>query len=194
VVSRDGVLLGLGLALACAGVAVWPSSWADPRSALWRERPGVRRLTGDRDSPATDVAVAALLLLIALRTGLPVVMALERVAGHCRPDIARDLLRVVTAYERAVDPPSDAWTGMPDIWQPIAAAMAVASRAGVAPGRLLRTAANAILRRESVTQETAIGRVSVRLVLPLGLVLLPAFMGTTVVPLVLVMTQGHLGP
>lgn len=188
------MLLGLGLVLACAAVVVWPSAWADPRSVLWRERPGARHRAGDRASPAADVAVAALLLVIALRTGLPVVMALERVAGHCRPDIARDLLRVVTAYERATDPPSDAWAGVPDIWQPIAAAMAVASRAGVAPGPLLRTAADAILRRESVTQEAAIGRVSVRLVLPLGLVLLPAFMGTTVVPLILVMTEGHLAP
>jgi pilus assembly protein TadC len=192
--ERDVVLFGLGLVLACAGVMVWPSSWADPRSVRWRERARARHRPEEGDSPAADVAVAALLLVIALRTGLPIGAALERVAEHCRPDIAGDLLGVVTAYERAEDPPTDAWQRLPAIWQPIAAAMAVASRAGVAPGPLLRTAADVILRRESVTQETAIGRVSVRLVLPLGLVLLPAFMGTTVLPLVLVMTRGQLGP
>lgn len=61
------------------------------------------------------------------------------------------------------------------------------------PGSLLRTASSAVLRRESVLRESAIGRVSVRLVLPLGAVLLPAFMCTTVIPLVVVMTRGFLG-
>lgn len=185
-------VLGLGLALAWAGVIVWPSARADPRTPPWRPLRPTRR--GGRDSPASDVAVAALLLVIALSTGLPVVTALERVAAHCRADIAADLLRVVTAYERDGDRPLEAWAGAPSIWQPVAAAMAVASRAGVAPGPLLRTAARATLRRESVIQEAAIGRVSVRLVLPLGLVLLPAFMGTTVLPLVLLMTRGYLAP
>jgi len=187
------VVLVVGLVLACVGVVVWPSAWADPRSVLWRERSRARLRAGEGASPAGDVAVAALLLVIALRTGLPVVAALERVAGHCRVDIARDLLGVVTAYERAGDRPETAWARGPDIWQPIAAAMTVASRAGVAPGPMLRAAARAILRRESVAQEAAIGRVSVRLVLPLGLVLLPAFMGTTVLPLILVMTKDYVG-
>ncbi|MFN2319837.1 MAG: type II secretion system F family protein [Dermatophilaceae bacterium] len=188
------MVLSLALALVCAGALLWPSPWADPRDAFWRERVRARTSAGPRDSPAADVAVAALLLVIALRTGLPVVAALERVAAHCRPDISGDLMRVVTAHERAGDRPADAWSGAPGTWQPIAAAMIVASRAGVAPGPLLRAAARAILRRESVAQETMIGRVSVRLVLPLGLVLLPAFMGTTVLPLVLVMTRDYLGP
>lgn len=187
------MVLGVGLALVCVGVLVWPSAWADPRSVLWRERSRAWLRADDDASPAGDVAVAALLLVIALRTGLPVVAALERVAGHCRVDIARDLLGVVTAYERAGDRPETAWTRGPDSWQPIAAAMTVASRAGVAPGPLLRAAARATLRRESVAQEAAIGRVTVRLVLPLGLVLLPAFMGTTVLPLILVMTKDYVG-
>lgn len=186
------MLPAVGLAVTCLGVLVWPSSWADPRSVLWRERRAVRGPL-DRSSPATDVAVAALLLAIALRTGLPVPAALERVARHARADIAGDLLRVLTRYERAGDRPAAAWSGVPGVWHPVAAAMTVAMTAGVAPGPLLRAAASAILRRESVEQEAAIGRVGVRLVLPLGLALLPAFMGTTVLPLVLVMTSGSLG-
>ena len=71
-------------------------------------------------------------------------------------------------------------------------ALTVAARAGVPPGPLLATAARDLLRREGETQEAAIGRVGVRLVLPLGLVLLPAFMCTTVLPLVLVMTRRQL--
>jgi len=100
---------------------------------------------------------------------------------------------VVGGYERR-DDPDLAWRAAPSVWQPVAAALTVAGRAGVAPGPLLLAAAGAILRRESSAQEAALGRVSVRLVLPLGLALLPAFMCTTVIPLVLVMTRGYLGP
>lgn len=183
-----------GLALVCVGALLWPSARADPRTVLWRSRTGRRGSSADRGSPATDVAVVALLLVISLRTGLPVVVALERVAGYCRSDVAADLLRVVTAYERDGDRAHDAWETLPDCWQPIAGALRVANRAGVAPGSLLRSAARTILRRESVVQETAIGRAGVRLVLPLGTVLLPAFMATTVLPLVLAMTGDHLAP
>lgn len=187
-----GVLAGL--TAVCAGVLLWPSRWADPRRLEWREHARARTPTAAQQSPASDVALAALLLVVALRTGLPVVLAVERVAAQLRADLAADLLTVVTAYERGLDEGCDPWAGLPEIWQPVAAAMAVAHQAGVAPGSLLQTAADAIARRESVAQESAIGRVSIALVLPLGLVLLPAFMGTTVLPLLLVMTQQQLAP
>lgn len=143
---------------------------------------------------AADVALSARLLVIALSTGLPVATALERAAAHSGPEIAADLYRVAGGYARHADDPGRAWAQAPDLWQPIAAALVVAARAGVPPGPLLETAGRAVLRRESEAREVAIGRAGVRLVLPLGLVLLPAFMCTTVMPLLLVMTRGHLGP
>ncbi|HHU10798.1 MAG TPA: hypothetical protein GXZ60_12420 [Intrasporangiaceae bacterium] len=143
--------------------------------------------------PAAEVAVIAHLIAVALRAGLPIGTALEEVAAQAPSDIARDLGAVVGGYERR-DDPDLAWRAAPSVWQPVAAALTVAGRAGVAPGPLLLAAAGAILRRESSAQEAALGRVSVRLVLPLGLALLPAFMCTTVIPLVLVMTRGYLGP
>jgi hypothetical protein len=182
----------LGLLLASAGVVLWPSPWADPGRALWWE---ARRSSAGAQSPpapATDVAVAARLLVIALRAGLPVAEAVRRAAEHCPAELARDLLRVVGAYDRTPDDPVRAWGSAPDIWSPIAAAMAVSQEAGVAPGSLLHAAAGAVLRRESVSRESAIAGVSVRLVLPLGLVLLPAFMCTTVLPLLLVLARGYL--
>lgn len=183
-----------GLVLACAGVLLWPSGRADPRTVMWRGCAVPRGPSPGQDSAATDVAVVALLLVIALRTGLPIVAALERVAAQCRPDIAADLLMVVTAYERDPDRAHEVWDRLPACWQPIAGALRVASRAGVAPGSLLGSAARTIQRRESVIQESAIGRVGVRLVVPLGTLLLPAFMATTVLPLVLAMTGDHLVP
>lgn len=180
--------LVLGLTLVLAAVGLFPTPRVDPRRALWQESRAGRR---EDSTPATEAAVTAHLLAIALRTGLPLPTALERVAAESPRVIARDLLLVTTAYDRHGDP-EQAWASAPMLWQPVAAALTVAGHAGIAPGPLLFTASGAILRRESAAQEVAIGRVSVRLVLPLGLVLLPAFMCTTVVPLVLVMTRDYL--
>lgn len=184
-------LLAVSALCVAGGVVVWPSPWADPRRVTWLERGRAGYARPDPAAPAQEVAIVAQLVAIALQTGLPVGSALERVCGHCAAELRRDLLPVVSAYERGSEP-DEAWSAAPDPWQPIASALIVAGRAGVAPGPLLRTASSAVLRRESVLRESAIGRVSVRLVLPLGAVLLPAFMCTTVIPLVIVMTRGFL--
>lgn len=175
------------------GILGWPSPWADPRRPFWLERVTSRRGEGPVPAAAHEVATGALLLSIALRSGLPVAAALERVADRLPAELRADLLPVLSAYERGCEP-AEAWRGVPDPWAPVAAALVVAERAGVAPSSLLLTASDAVRRRESVLRESEIGRVGVRLVLPLGAVLLPAFMCTTVVPLVVVMTEGFLGP
>ena len=187
-------VLIVGALLLALAVLAWPSPWADPRSPLWVEarqnrRSGIER--GRAGSPAAEVGTAAQLMSIALRTGLPMELALEAVARHCSSELARDLWPVIAAYERGADS-EHAWRAAPEIWRPVAAALTVSQRAGLAPSTLLLSAATAIIRRESVHRESAIGGVSVRLVLPLGAVLLPAFMATTVIPLVLVMTRGFL--
>lgn len=183
--------VAIGPVLMLVGVICWPSPWADPRRPLWWEQ--VCAASRDRPAAAAEAAVTAHLLAIALRAGLPVATALERVAEESPRDIARDLWAVIGAYERHGDTGA-AWAGTPAVWQPVTAALTVAGESGVAPGPLLLAASGAILRRESAAQEAAIGRASVRLVLPLGVALLPAFMCTTVVPLVLLMTRGYLGP
>lgn len=185
------ILLGAGIGLVLAATLIWPSPWADPRRVLWSERPGL----ADEPSPALaqDVAVAAQLMSLALRTGLPVHAALDRVMAHCSAELVRDLSPVITGYERGLEP-AQAWARAPVIWQPVGAAFVAASRAGLPPSPLLLTASRSVLRHESVVRESAIGRVTVRLVLPLGTVLLPAFMFTTVIPLIVFMTRDFLGP
>jgi hypothetical protein len=180
--------LVLGVLLVSAGLAVWPPQRA---ASLMGRRAGTAARAGT-DTPASEVALTAQLLVVALRTGLPVPSALGRVAEHSRPEVAADLYRVLSGYARVADDPAVAWAPVPDIWRPVGAALTVAARAGVPPGPLLATAARSVLRRESEAREVAIGSAGVRLVLPLGLVLLPAFMCTTVLPLVMVMTRGSL--
>ena len=186
--------LVLGLLLVAVGAALWPGAQRrpGPSRGAWdgsRSQPDGQ---GHGDGVATDVALAAQILVVALRTGLPVASALERVAEHSGPHVAADLQRVLRGYARHPDEPALAWASAPDIWRPVCTALTVAARAGVPPGPLLSTAAADLLRREAEAHEAAIGRVGVRLVLPLGLVLLPAFMCTTVLPLVLVMTRRQL--
>lgn len=186
------VLLGTGLALVVAALLIWPSPWADPRRVLWSER---HSHSSAELTPALahEVALAAQLMSLALRTGLPVHTALERVVAHCSPDLVRDLMPVITGYERGLEP-ARAWARAPVIWQPVGAAFVAASRAGLPPSPLLLTASRSVLRHESVARESAIGRVTVRLVLPLGTVLLPAFMFTTVIPLIAFMTRDFITP
>jgi pilus assembly protein TadC len=88
----------------------------------------------------------------------------------------------------------EAWTSVDPVWSGAARAVAIAHRAGIPPGPLLLAAADE-LRRASLEQvELAAARVGVRLVAPLGLVLLPAFCLTTVVPLVVALGRQMLGP
>lgn len=151
--------------------------------------------SSDRTAPpdlATPDEVNAALVLLALgyRSGLPTWEVLGAVAdvlrgcadGHDAP-VVRDLRQVAAALRWGASD-DEAWTSVGQVWSAAGRAVAIAHRAGIPPGPLLLAAAED-LRRESLEQvELAGARVGVRLVAPLGLVLLPAFCLTTVVPLV----------
>ena len=78
-----------------------------------------------------------------------------------------------------------AWAEAGAQWEAARRALELAAVAGVAPAQALRQAA-ADLRRDRVSDvELATARLGVRLVLPLGLAFLPAFVLTSVLPLVL---------
>jgi len=59
----------------------------------------------------------------------------------------------------------------------------------VPPGDALAGAADEVRRREQQRLEVATATLGVRLVLPLGLIFLPAFILTTVVPVVLALAR-----
>ena len=65
---------------------------------------------------------------------------------------------------------------------------------GVAPGGALRAAADAARRERHARAIEAANRLGVRLVLPLGLCYLPAFVLVGLVPVLLSMGRGLLGP
>jgi pilus assembly protein TadC len=69
----------------------------------------------------------------------------------------------------------------------------MAATAGIAPADVLEQASQEIRRAEEQRLEVATARLGVRVVLPLGLLFLPAFVLTTVVPIVMALAAQVLG-
>ena len=177
----------------CAVLAVvlWPAGTST--SLVLQRRTGAEPAA--RLAPATPhgIAEALVLLALALRSGMGQREALDRVAALSDGEVARSL-RSVTAALRWGRTPSEAWGYVPTAWQPAALAWQVAEAAGAAPAQLLAAAADRVRDSEDRRLEEAAARAGVRLVLPLGLALLPAFACTAVVPVVLALAHTVLGP
>jgi tight adherence protein B len=92
-------------------------------------------------------------------------------------------LRVVVAAAR------EAGLAEPAGVEPLVEALALADATGLAPAGLVRAAAAEQRRRLSAARSVAAGRLSVLVVLPMGLCLLPAFVLLTVAPLAIGLLQ-----
>lgn len=177
-------------------VALLPMVWPRPPGLSPEPDPAAAAaaavVTG-RATPDDVRSVAACLdlLALALGGGVPLVAAVEAVAIDSGEVIGRHLRQVAAAMRWGVDEVR-AWDGLPQVWKPAAAALALAATAGVPPGALLRRAADDIRRSERQRLDEAIGRVSVLIVLPLGLCFLPAFALLTVLPVVMTIARGVL--
>ena len=88
----------------------------------------------------------------------------------------------------------EAWAGSPDALAPAAEALRRSWEDGAPPGGALRTAAESVRRERHARAVEAANRLGVRLVLPLGLCYLPAFVLVGLVPVLLSMTRSLLGP
>ncbi len=124
------------------------------------------------------------LLSVALQSGCGVVEGMEQAARVALVPCARDLAVVAAALRWGVAEDL-AWSAVDPVWSHTSAALRLAVASGVAPSGLLVAAADDLRNTQVATIEVAGARVGVRMVLPLGLTFLPAFVLTTVVPLVL---------
>jgi len=131
--------------------------------------------------------VALELLALALSAGAGLAESVEIVAERSPPAVRGDLLTVVSAVRWGWTW-AQAWNLVDPCWAGARRAVVLAEAAGVAPGApLARTAAD--LRAEhGIRLELAAARLGVRIVLPLGLAYLPAFVVLTVVPLVIALS------
>jgi len=191
----------LVLLLSAAAVLVWPTN--NPLSAVaggsagapagqdhTRAGAGVdARVVAVRSVvPVAEVAGVIDLLALTLRGGVGLVEAMEAVAVRVGGPLGLHLRTVAAAGRWGVEDAA-AWASVPSAWQPAARALRMAATAGVPPADALVSAAEEVRRGERQRLEVATATLGVRIVLPLGLVFLPAFILTTVLPIVLALAQ-----
>jgi len=177
--------LGAGC-LVCLVLAVLPW-WGDGRAVRLRDLRRRRRAevapTLVEDGPI-DVAVVLALLEAALASGAGVPRALaavgHAVGGADGPALARASAALVLGAGW-----DTAWAGAPVRLRPVADCLAPTWTTGSAPGPALRAAAAGLLRERRIVAREAAGRLGVRLVLPLGLCFLPAFVLIGLVPVLI---------
>ncbi|POH61062.1 type II secretion system F family protein [Arthrobacter glacialis] len=175
----------------------------DPSGPTWQNSqakklvPGVagrkhrRQQPGGSDEPAAGIEDVPLLLELlgtALDTGLTVPGALRLVAGVSAEHIRESLLRVVAGLEIGASW-HNAWEGnmgRPDVAQ-IHTALSFAALTGAAAAPLLHAQAQQYRRTASRQAEKRAAALGVKLVVPLGLCSLPAFIALGVVPVVMAM-------
>lgn len=176
--------LVLGPCLAAAAVLVWPH-----RRPAWR--PGDRGAGTDGGPAVAEVdliAEALDLMSLALLGGGSLGAAASGAGAVLPGGLGEELLTVGRALEKGEDA-GTAWDLVGEHWRPARQSLELAAVAGVAPGEALGRAA-ADLRLDAIADvEVAAARLGVALVVPLGLAFLPAFVLTTVVPLLLALVR-----
>jgi len=196
-----GDLAFVAMLLTAAAVLAWPRAWPSryPVSVVAPGRPRTGRdhaVTGEGTDagivravvPVAEVAGVIDLLALTLRGGAGLVEAMEAVANRVGGPLGLHLQTVAAAGRWGVED-STAWASVPSAWQPAARALRMAATAGVPPADALAGAADEVRRAEQQRLEVATATLGVRIVLPLGLLFLPAFILTTVVPIVLALAQ-----
>lgn len=128
------------------------------------------------------------LLSVALHSGSGVVEAIEHVA-QVAPAVPGTELAVVAAGLRWGLAEDQAWAEVDPRWSRTALALRMARDAGVPPSSLLLTGADDLRSARLAAIDVGAARLGVRLVIPLGVAFLPAFVLTTVVPVVLALAR-----
>lgn len=189
------------VALAAAVVVLlWlpprPPAWTPPtgrgdrlpwpgRASARTSRRGTRHQT--RSGQAV-VPEAMELLALALLGGAALAEAARTVSLVLPEGAGAGLARVASALRHGQDT-DQAWAAAGVQWEPARRSLELARVAGVAPGPALRQTAADLRAGLVTTVEVSTARLGVRMVLPLGLAFLPAFVLTTVLPLVLALTR-----
>lgn len=172
------------LAAAAAAAFVPPASL--PSRRLTRLLgPGPRHPRRARGSPVPAAVVLDLVAAV-LGAGAPVTTSV-RAVGSAMAEVDADdsahLLALAERHDLGLDEPAPRtrppWIALLD--EPLL----LARHTGLAPGPLLASAAADERRRTAALRRAAAARLGVRVVLPTGICLLPAFVLLTVAPLVL---------
>jgi Flp pilus assembly protein TadB len=153
-----------------------------------------RRRSGPAGSAGGAVEPAVLLDLVdgACQAGVGVPQALDAVGAATGGTAGADLRRAARRLTLGA-PWAAAWHGCGPELRPVARALRPAWEDGVPPGALLRGAAESVRRARDARAAEAAARLGVRLVVPLGLCHLPAFVLVGLVPVLSSMATTTLG-
>ncbi|ACQ78883.1 type II secretion system protein [Beutenbergia cavernae DSM 12333] len=160
---------------------------------LWPPRRlPVPRPAQERRAVRVDAAVACELVAAVLDAGAAVPTALDALGRAIDGDDGRALRSCGGALLLGASW-SEAWSGVPGRWAIVERALEPAWTDGVAPGPALRAAADGVRARRAELAKEAAARLGVRLVLPLGLCYLPAFVLLGLLPVVIATGGSLLG-
>lgn len=164
---------------------------AGPRAAVGRPgSEGALEAAVDRGTvPSVDLTVVLDLLGAALGSGAGVPRALEAVGRSVGGVDGAGLARAAAALLLGAGW-SQAWDRLPVRLWPVADALRPAWVHGAPPGDALRVAGEQLVQEGRARSRSAAARLGVRLVLPLGLCLLPAFVLLGLVPVIVALGSG----
>ena len=204
-IGLSGVIAAILAGLACR-LLLAPGPRRPLRRMAWVANPGgptqvtsSARVRGARRHPrgragGPTLSRPVLLDLVAavLHAGVPVTTALrvvgEAASGQGDAEAGQELLRLAESHDLGladVDRTASGWVAALDD------VLLLARDSGVAVAPLLTAAAAEERRRQAADARAAAARLGVRVVLPTGLCLLPAFVLLAIVPLVLALLGVH---
>lgn len=150
-----------------------------------------------RTEPAAGVSAGVLIELVAsmLESGVPISRALEVLAGTDSGAVGQALRCVATALGLGLSW-QQAWSAAGDVppqVQDLRSALTFAAVSGAPSASALRAASAQVRRSEHRRAEAAAERLSVHLMVPLGLCSLPAFVCWGIVPVLIGLVPDLLG-
>lgn len=155
-----------------------------PAGPAERAGPAEQPARGAEDvSEAPDPGVVLELVATALRAGMSLPGAVSAV-GRELPGAAGETLRGAGDLLAAGLDPDAAFAAAGPVYEDLRAACVLAARSGTDIAQLLTEASADLRRARSRAAETEASRLAVRLVLPAGVCLLPAFVLLGIVPTV----------
>lgn len=148
-----------------------------------------RRTRSSLSASGADVPLVLELVAIALRAGQPLPGALHAVGEALPGQEGGELVRLAEALDLGM-PRAIAFAAAPPRWEPLRMVAGLAERTGADLAGLLMTQADETRRERRRAAEVEAASLGVRLVLPTGLCILPAFILLGIVPTVMSLLEG----
>jgi Flp pilus assembly protein TadB len=177
-------------AVVAAAVLVWPPGQRVGRRRLQRLAPVVQReRPGARQRrvvalPALSTPLVMELVAAGLDAGLSAPFALQAAVRTADADTRAQLGPVVNLWRLGASV-ERAWCDADPRWEPLSRCLILSHRTGAAAAAVLRATARDLRSTRRRRARVAANRLGVRLVVPLGLTTLPAFLLWAVAPVAL---------